>query len=96
MSQGRLFELLCLLLERGRMTAGELAEHFEVSVRTIYRDVDALSDAIYALITYPALAKMFAEKGLDEVTGLKWDNAAAKIKAVYQAVIDEAAARQRE
>lgn len=43
MSQGRLFELLCLLLERGRMTAGELAEHFEVSVRTIYRDVDALT-----------------------------------------------------
>ena len=35
MSQGRLFELLCLLLERGRMTAPQLAEHFEVSVRTM-------------------------------------------------------------
>ena len=45
MSQGRLFELLCLLLERGRMTAPQLAEHFEVSVRTIYRDIDALSAA---------------------------------------------------
>ena len=45
MSQSRLFELLCLLLERGRMTAPQLAEHFEVSVRTIYRDIDALSAA---------------------------------------------------
>ena len=59
-------------------------------------DLSSQGKFIYALITYPALAKMFAEKGLDEVTGLKWDNAAAKIKAVYQAVIDEAAARQRE
>ena len=45
MSQGRLFELLGLLLARGRMTAPQLAEHFEVSVRTIYRDIDALSAA---------------------------------------------------
>ena len=73
-----------------------VAEVLDYALKVDYWDVDALSDAIYALITYPALAKMFAEKGLDEVTGLKWDNAAAKIKAVYQAVIDEAAARQRE
>ena len=73
-----------------------VAEVLDYALKVDYWDVDALSDAIYALIAYPALAKMFAEKGLDEVTGLKWDNAAAKIKAVYQAVVDETAARQEE
>ncbi|OPX43300.1 HTH domain protein [Ruminiclostridium hungatei] len=41
----RLFETVYLLLDRKSITAGELAEHFEVSVRTIYRDIDVLSQA---------------------------------------------------
>ncbi len=38
----KLFELLYLLMAKKRMTAGEIAEHFEVSVRTVYRWVDSL------------------------------------------------------
>ena len=45
MQESRLFRIVYYLLEHGRATAPQLAQKFEVSVRTIYRDIDALSSA---------------------------------------------------
>ena len=45
MLESRLFKILYYLLDKGHATAPELAEKFEVSIRTIYRDVDAISSA---------------------------------------------------
>ncbi len=45
MRASRLMSILLTLQNRGRVTADELADEFEVSVRTIYRDIDQLSAA---------------------------------------------------
>ena len=45
MQVSRMFEMLYLLLENGRMSAPELARRMEVIVRTVYRDAQALAEA---------------------------------------------------
>ena len=64
-----------------------VAEVLEYALKVDYWDVDAMADAIYGLIEYPALSKMFSDKGLKEVTNLKWDKAAKEVKDVYESVI---------
>lgn len=53
MQESRLFKIVYHLLRKGQATAPELAERFEVSVRTIYRDIDALSGAGIPIYTEP-------------------------------------------
>lgn len=45
MQINRLFEIVYILLEKEKVTARELAERFEVSTRTVYRDIETLSCA---------------------------------------------------
>ena len=52
MRESRLFRIVYYLLQNGKATAPELAQKFEVSIRTIYRDIDSISSAgipIYAM-----------------------------------------------
>ena len=53
MSDSRLFKILYYLLDKGHATASEMAERFEVSARTIYRDVESLSSAGIPIYTEP-------------------------------------------
>lgn len=41
----RLFEIVYILMQKKKITAKELADKFEVSTRTIYRDIETLSRA---------------------------------------------------
>ena len=67
----RQFQMVYLLLERGRMTAAELAERLEVSQRTVLRDVDALSAA-----GVPVYTTQGAGGGVDLLPGHVLDRAA--------------------
>ena len=63
------------------------AEVLKYAFKVDFWDVDAMADEIYALLQYPALADFASKYGYDEVNTLKWNNAAAKIKNVYESVI---------
>ncbi len=60
-----------------------VSEVLKHAIKVDFWDIDALADAIYALVTYPAIGKIASENGYEEVSTLKWSNAASKIKAVY-------------
>ncbi|MCQ2130765.1 MAG: glycosyltransferase family 4 protein [Bacteroidales bacterium] len=63
------------------------AEILKYAFKVDFWDVDALADDIYALLSYPALAKFAEQNGFDEVNALKWNGATAKLKTVYESVI---------
>ena len=63
------------------------AEVLKYAFKVDFWDVDAMADEIYALLQYPALADFASKYGYDAVNTLKWNNAAAKIKSVYESVI---------
>lgn len=70
MQESRLFRIVYYLLEKGQATATELAERFEVSVRTIYRDIDSLSAA-----GIPIYAEAGRNGGIRLMTGFVLDQA---------------------
>jgi len=57
------------------------------AVKTDFWDIDAMADAIYGILSYPALASMFIRNGKEEVIRLKWDNSARHVKDIYERVI---------
>jgi len=64
-----------------------VAEILTHAVKTDFWDIDAMADAIYGILNYPALSSMFIKNGKEEVIRLKWDNSARHVKDIYERVI---------
>lgn len=61
-----------------------VSEVLQYAIKVDFWDVNAMADAIYGILHYPALAKMFATKGKEEVDSLQWENVAKKLKVIYE------------
>ena len=58
-------------------------------IKTDYWDIDAMADAINAIVTYPAMHAQLKEDGLAEVNQITWDKAGAKVIDIYHKVIGD-------
>ena len=65
----RLLGILCVLTNADKITIQELAQRFEVSKRTIFRDLDTLNCAGIPIVTYPGIGG-----GVSIIEGYKIDN----------------------
>ena len=63
-----------------------VAEILTYAIKTNFWDTHAMADAIYGVLNYPALSKMFIKHGKHEVDSLKWENSAIQVKQVYDSV----------
>ena len=63
-----------------------VSEVLNHAVKIDFWDIDAMADAIYGLLNYPALSDMFKTYGKQEVENLKWETSAGHVRDVYYSV----------
>jgi len=64
-----------------------VAEILKHAIKVDFWDVHAMADAIYGILNYPALHRIFSEHGKSEVDKLKWETSAKHVSDVYYSVI---------
>lgn len=60
-----------------------VSEVLNHAIKIDFWDIDAMADAIYGILNYPALSIMFKKLGHEEVDNLKWENSASHVRDVY-------------
>jgi glycosyltransferase involved in cell wall biosynthesis len=64
-----------------------VSEILKHAIKVDFWDIHAMADAIYGILNYEGLPKMFVKYGREEVASLKWENTAHKVKEIYQSFI---------
>lgn len=63
------------------------AEILNHAIKTDYWDIDAMADAIYAIVEYPSIYQTLSQEGRNEVNQITWDKAGLKVRAIYDMVM---------
>ena len=66
-----------------------VSEVVDNALKVDYWDSDAMADAIYAIVKYPAMYKSLSELGREEVNNIKWYDAGLKVRCIYDQVLRE-------
>ena len=64
------------------------AEILDYVIKTDYWDIDAMADAMHALVSYPGLHNMLRDKGIEEIHRITWEKAGKKVIDIYRQVMD--------
>lgn len=62
------------------------AEILTHAIKTDYWDIDAMADAIYAIVKYPAMYQSLSRLGKEEVNNIRWYDAGMKVRKIYDRV----------
>ena len=64
-----------------------VSEILRHAIKVDFWDIHAMADAIFGILNYEGLPKMFTKYAKTEVENLKWENTAQKVKEIYQSVV---------
>ena len=63
------------------------AEVVNHAIKTDYWDIDAMADAFYGIVNYPAMYKSLRQLGQEEVNTIQWFDSGMKVRAIYNSLM---------
>tara|TARA_R110002020_G_scaffold136393_2_gene304175 strand:+ start:609 stop:1883 length:1275 start_codon:yes stop_codon:yes gene_type:complete len=66
-----------------------VAEVLNNAIKIDFWDIDSMADAIFALLHYDGISRMFKELGTEELKKLKWEHVAEKLVTVYRKTLHQ-------